>query len=487
MKSSAFREGLTFDDILLFPNKSDVVDFSKIDLKTAFTRNVKINIPIVSAAMDTVTESQTAIVLAQLGGIGVIHKNLTILQQAAEVEKVKRFENGVITQPVTLGPDHSVQEAVDIMKKYGISGLPICEGTKVVGILTNRDLRFETKFNQPIRNIMTKDNLITAPVGTTLDQAKKILQKHKVEKLLIVDNQNNLRGLITIKDIFKNINYPLAAKDSRGRLLVAAAIGVEPSLERVEALVSAGVDVISIDKAHGWTTSVIEKVRAVKKNFKRIDVIAGNIVEGAAAEALIEAGADAVKVGIGPGSICTTRIIAGVGVPQISAIMDCVEVARQKKIPVIADGGIKYSGDIVKAIGVGASTVMLGNLLAGTDSTPGEVIYYQGRSYKIYRGMGSVEAMKEGGRERYFQSDEFDINKLIPEGIVGRVPYKGKLEDVVYQLCGGLKSGMVYTGARSIPELQERARFVRITGAGLAESHPHDVSIVKEAPNYRTN
>lgn len=485
MKSSAFREGLTFDDILLFPNKSDV-DFSKIDLKTKFTRNVEINIPIVSAAMDTVTESQTAITLAQLGGIGVIHKNMSILQQATEVEKVKRFENGVITQPVTLGPDHSVQEAVDIMKKYGISGLPICEGTKVVGILTNRDLRFETKFNQPIRNIMTKEKLVTAPVDTTLEQAKAILQKHKIEKLLIVDKQNNLKGLITIKDIFKNINYPLAAKDGRGRLLVAAAIGVEPSLERVEALIAAGVDVISIDKAHGWTTSVIEKVRAVKKSFKEIDIVAGNIVEGAAAEALIEAGADAVKVGIGPGSICTTRVISGVGVPQISAVMDCVEAAKQRNVPVIADGGIKFSGDIVKAIGVGASTVMLGNLLAGTDATPGEVVYYQGRSYKIYRGMGSVEAMKEGGRERYFQSEEFDINKLIPEGIVGRVPYKGKLEDVVYQLTGGLKSGMVYTGARSIPELHERARFVRITGAGLAESHPHDVSIVKEAPNYRT-
>ncbi len=486
MKSTTFREGLTFDDILMYPNKSNV-DFSKISLKTKLTRNVEINIPIVSAAMDTVTESKTAIVLAQLGGIGVIHKNMTVQQQATEVEKVKRFENGVITQPITLSPDHSVQDAVDVMKKYEISGLPICIGTKIAGILTNRDLRFETKFNQPIKNIMTKENLVTAPVDTTLEQAKAILQKHKIEKLLIVDKDNNLKGLITIKDIFKNINYPLAAKDSRGRLLVAAAIGVEPSLERVEALIAAGADVISIDKAHGWTNSVIEKARSVKKHFKHIELIAGNIVEGAAAEALIEAGADAVKVGIGPGSICTTRIISGVGVPQITAVMDCVEVAKKSGVPVIADGGIKYSGDIVKALGVGASTVMLGNLLAGTDATPGEIVYYQGRSYKIYRGMGSVEAMKEGGRERYFQSDEFDMNKLIPEGIVGRVPYKGTLEDVVYQLTGGLRSGMVYIGASTIDELHSNARFVRITGAGLAESHPHDVSIVKEAPNYRTN
>lgn len=485
MKSSTIREGLTFDDILLLPCQSNV-DYPRISLKTRLTRNIELNIPIVSAAMDTVTESRTAIVLAQLGGIGVIHKSMPFTIQATEVEKVKRFENGVITTPITLSPDRSVQEAVDIMKKYEISGLPICEGTKIVGILTNRDLRFEKKFNQPISNIMTKENLITAPVGTTLEQAKAILQKHKIEKLLIVDKDRNLKGLITIKDIFKNINYPLSAKDSRGRLLVAAAIGVEPSLDRVAALIEAGADVISIDKAHGWTDTVIEKVKMVKKNFKNIDIIAGNIVESAAAEALIEAGADAVKVGIGPGSICTTRIIAGVGVPQITAIMDCAEAAKKSGVPIIADGGIKYSGDIVKALAVGASTVMLGNVLAGTDTTPGEIVYYQGRSYKIYRGMGSVEAMKEGGRERYFQSDEFDINKLIPEGIVGRVPYKGALEDVIYQLSGGLRSGMVYTGSQTIKDLQVNARLIRITNAGLAESHPHDVNIVKEAPNYKT-
>jgi len=485
MAKKEIKRCLTFDDILILPNKSDI-EFNDIDLKTKITRNFTINIPILSASMDTVTESKTAIVLAQLGGLGVIHRNLNPQAQAEEVEKVKRFESGVIPNPVTLGPDASVKEAVDVMKKFNISGLPILQGRKLIGILTSRDLNFIRNFNQPVRNVMTKDNLVTAAVGTTTEQAKKILQKHKVEKLPILDKDGNFKGLITIKDIFKNINYPLSAKDKKDRLLAAAAIGAETSLERADALVQAGVDILVVDKAHAYTSAVLAKVKAVKKQYKHIDVIAGNIVEKEAAKALIEAGADAIKVGIGPGSICTTRVIAGVGMPQISAVMECVEVASRSGIPVIADGGIKYSGDIVKALAVGAGSVMLGNLLAGTDTTPGEIVYYQGRSYKVYRGMGSVEAMKEGGKERYFQSSEYDVNKFIPEGIVGRVPYKGALEEVVYQLIGGLKSGMVYTGSKTLAELRKKARIVEITGAGLQESHPHDISIIKEAPNYRT-
>jgi IMP dehydrogenase len=484
-KKKEIQRSLTFDDILILPNRSDV-EFADIDLRTRITRNLSVNIPVVSAAMDTVTESRTAIVLAQLGGLGVIHRNLTIQAQAEEVEKVKRFESGVIPNPVTLGPDASVKDAVDQMKKYNISGLPILQGRKLVGILTSRDLNFIRNFNQPVRNVMTKENLVTAPVGTTTEQAKKILQKHKVEKLPILDKDGNFKGLITIKDIFKNINYPLAAKDRKDRLLSAAAVGAEASLERADALVRAGVDILVVDKAHAYTSAVLSKVKAIKKQYRNVDVIAGNIVEKEAARALIEAGADAIKVGIGPGSICTTRVIAGVGMPQISAVMECVEVASRAKVPVIADGGIKYSGDIVKALAVGASTVMLGNLLAGTDTTPGEIVYYQGRSYKMYRGMGSVEAMKEGGKERYFQAAEFDVNKFIPEGIVGRVPYKGMLEEVIYQLIGGLKSGMVYTGSKTLADLRKKARIVEITNAGLQESHPHDISIMKEAPNYRT-
>jgi IMP dehydrogenase len=484
-KQASIRKCLTFDDILILPNRSDV-EFEDISLATRFSRNVSLNIPLVSAAMDTVTESRTAIVLAQLGGLGVIHRNLSIQSQADEIEKVKRFESGVIPNPVTLGPDASVKEAVELMKKYNISGLPILQGRKLVGILTSRDLNFISNFNQPVRNVMTRENLVTAPINTTMEQAKKILQKHKVEKLPLLDKDGNFKGLITIKDIFKNINYPLAAKDSKDRLIAAAALGVEPSLERAGALVEAGVDVIVVDKAHAFTSGVIDKVKSVKKNFKNVDVVAGNIVEREAARALIQAGADGLKIGIGPGSICTTRVIAGVGMPQISAVMECAMEAAKSKIPVIADGGIKYSGDIVKALAVGGSTVMLGNLLAGTDTTPGEVVYYQGRSYKVYRGMGSVEAMKEGGKERYFQAGEFDVSKLIPEGIVGRVPYKGALEEVIYQLLGGLKSGMVYTGSRTLADLRKRSRIVEITGPGLTESHPHDVSIIKEAPNYRT-
>jgi len=483
-KNNNIRKALTFDDILILPNKSDV-NFDNISLKTKFSRNVNLNIPIVSAAMDTVTESKTAIVLALLGGIGVIHRNLSIQAQAEEVEKVKRFESGIIPDPITLGPDALVSEAVELMKKYNISGLPILQGRKLVGIITRRDLNFVTNFNQQVKNVMTKDNLITAPVGTTMEQAKKILQKHKVEKLPLLDKDGNFKGMITIKDIFKNINYPMAAKDSKGRLLVAAAIGVEPSMERADSLVQAGVDVLVVDKAHAYTTSVIEKVKVLKKRFKYVDVVVGNVVEREATKELLKVGADGIKVGVGPGSICTTRVITGVGMPQISAIMDCFLETSKAKVPLIADGGIKYSGDIVKALAVGASTVMLGNILAGTDATPGEIIYYQGRSYKIYRGMGSVEAMKEGGKERYFQAEEFDVNKLIPEGIVGRVPYKGSLEEIVYQLVGGIKSGMVYTGSKNIQELRLKARIVEITNAGLKESHPHDVSIIKEAPNYR--
>jgi IMP dehydrogenase len=481
---SKIRDGLTFDDILILPNKSNV-DYKKLDLRSRVTRNYTINIPILSAAMDTVTESKTAIVLAQLGGVGVIHKNLSVPDQAQEVQKVKRYENGVISEPITLGPDNSVKEAVALLKKYEISGLPIVKHGKLVGILTNRDLRFEKKYNQPISNIMTKHNLIVAKVGTTLEQAKAILQKHKIEKLPIVDRDGRLKGLITIKDIFKNINYPLSTQDRHGRLLVAAAVGAEASMERVDAIVMAGADIVVIDKAHGFTDAVIEKVRAVKKSFKKIEIIAGNVVEPGAVKALIAAGADAIKVGIGPGSICTTRVISGVGMPQITAVMDCVAAAKKADVPIIADGGIKYSGDIVKALAIGASTVMLGNLLAGTDTTPGEIVYYQGRSYKIYRGMGSVDAMKEGSRERYFQEDEFDPNKLIPEGIVGRIPFKGSFEQVIYQLVGGIKSGMVYTGAQTLKDLRRKAKIVRITSAGLHESHPHDVNIVKEEPNYR--
>ena len=480
----AIKEALTFDDILILPNKSNV-DYNQIDLKTKISRNVTLNIPIVSAAMDTVTESRTAIVMAQLGGLGVIHKNLSIQSQAQEVEKVKRFEHGVIATPITLGPDASVQEAVDLMKKYGISSFPIVKGSKLIGILTNRDLRFEKKFNQPVKDIMTKDNLITAPEGTTLEKAKGILQKHKVEKLPIVDKDGNLKGLITVKDIFKAINYPLAARDKKGRLIVGAAVGAEAGNDRVDALFQVGVDIIFIDKAHGYTNQVLAKIRSLKKSYAHLDIVAGNIVDPEAALAMIEAGADGVKVGIGPGSICTTRVISGVGMPQITAVTDCVEAAKKKGIPVISDGGIKYSGDIVKALACGASTVMLGNLLAGTDTTPGEVVYYQGRSYKIYRGMGSVDAMKEGSRERYFQGDEFDVSKLVPEGIVGRTPYKGSLEGVVYQLVGGIKSGMIYAGAQDLRELVKKARIIKMTKAGLTESHPHDIDIVKEEPNYR--
>ena len=475
--------GLTFDDILLLPNKSNV-DYNNINLQTYLTKNIKLNIPIISAAMDTVTESATAIALAQLGGVGIIHKNLSPSEQAAEVKKVKRAENGIITEPISIEPNLTVADAKKIMKSYNISGLPVVKKNVLVGILTNRDLRFEENDAKKIKDVMTR-RLITAKEGTTLEKAKKILQKNKIEKLPIVDDKNYLRGLITIKDIINNLTYPNSSKDRNGRLLVGAAVGAEPHDERVALLIEAGADIIVVDKAHGFTDAVIKKVKFIKRRYENVEVIAGNVVTGEATEALINAGADAVKVGIGPGSICTTRVIAGVGMPQIMAVRESVQVSKKYKIPVIADGGIKYSGDIVKAIAVGASTVMLGNLLAGTQESPGEVVYYQGRSYKVYRGMGSVEAMKEGGKERYFQKDEFDINKLVPEGIVGRVPYKGPVEGIIHQLVGGIKSGMVYTGANTLKELQKKAKFVRITASGLQESHPHDINIVKEAPNYR--
>ncbi|MBO8167670.1 MAG: IMP dehydrogenase [Thermoanaerobacteraceae bacterium] len=475
------KEGLTFDDVLLIPAASSVLP-SEVDVTTRLTRRIKLNIPIVSAGMDTVTEARLAIAIAREGGIGVIHKNMSIEQQAMEVDKVKRSEHGIITDPVYLSPEHKISDAVKIMERYHISGVPITEGTRLVGILTNRDLRFEKNYDQPIGKVMTKDNLVTAPVGTTLEEAKEILQKYKVEKLPIVDENFNLKGLITIKDIEKARKHPNSAKDDRGRLRVAAAVGVgADTMERAEALVGAGVDAIVVDTAHGHARGVIDTVRKLKQAFKDTDIIAGNVATAEATEDLIKAGADAVKVGVGPGSICTTRVVAGIGVPQLTAISDCAQVAAKYDIPIIADGGIKYSGDIPKAIAAGADSVMIGSLLAGTEESPGEIDIYQGRSYKVYRGMGSLGAMKAGSKDRYFQEDS---KKLVPEGIEGRVPYKGPLAETVYQLVGGLRAGMGYCGAENIKALQEKGRFVRITSAGLKESHPHDVTITKEAPNY---
>jgi len=479
--------GLTFDDVLLVPAESAVLP-KDVDTRTRLTRNIQLNIPIVSAAMDTVTEARMAIALAREGGIGIIHRNLSIEEQVAEVDKVKRSESGMIVEPVTLRPTDKVRDALAVMERYHISGVPITdEEGRLVGILTNRDLRFEDDLDQPVANLMTKENLITAPVGTTLDEAREILHKYKIEKLPVVDEHGILKGLITVKDIQKRIQYPNATKDAQGRLRVGAAVGVGPdALERAAALVEEGVDVLVVDTAHGHSRAVIEMVRAIKSRWD-VDVIAGNIATGEAARALIEAGADAVKVGVGPGSICTTRVVAGVGVPQITAIMDVARVARAYGVPVIADGGIQYSGDIAKAIAAGADSVMLGSLLAGVDESPGEVILYQGERFKEYRGMGSIGAMKARSysKDRYFQQDVDSIAKLVPEGIEGRVPYKGPLANVVYQLVGGLRAAMGYCGARTIRELQEKARFIQMTNAGLRESHPHDVIITKEAPNYR--
>ena len=479
------KEGLTFDDVLLIPQKSEVTP-NMVDLSTHLTKRIKLNIPFMSSAMDTVTEASMAIAIAREGGIGIIHKNMTIEEQAAEVDKVKRSENGVIANPFSLSADHTLKDADDLMGRYKISGVPICDENNVlVGIITNRDLRFEEDFTKKIDDVMTKENLITAPVGTTLKEAQAILSTHKIEKLPIVDEGNHLKGLITIKDIEKAIRYPNSARDKDGRLLAGAAIGVtDDCLDRVAALVGAGVDVVCLDSAHGHSMNIMNKVREIKKAYPELQVIAGNIATAEAAKALIEAGADCIKVGIGPGSICTTRIIAGIGVPQITAIYDVSEVAKKYGIPVIADGGIKYSGDCVKAIAAGADVVMMGSLLAGCDESPGEFEIYQGRRFKVYRGMGSLAAMEKGSKDRYFQVGS---KKLVPEGVEGRVPYKGPLSDTIFQLIGGMRSGMGYCGTPTIPYLKENGKFIRITGAGLKESHPHDIYITKEAPNYSYN
>lgn len=478
-------EYLTFDDVLLVPGYSEVLP-KDVDVSTQLTRGIRLNIPLVSAAMDTVTEARTAIALAQEGGIGIIHRNLSIADQALEVDKVKKSESGMILNPITVHPDQKIYEALELMKRYRISGVPVTKDGKLVGILTNRDLRFEKRLDEKISTVMTKENLITAPVGISLEESKEILHRHRIEKLLVVDEHNNLKGLITIKDIEKMRKYPNSCKDPLGRLRVGAAIGPgKDREERVEALIKAGVDVLVVDTAHGHSKDVIETVLDIKENYPDIQVIAGNVATREGVLALIKAGADGVKVGVGPGSICTTRIIAGVGVPQLSAIMETAEVSKKYGVPIIADGGIKFSGDITKAIAAGASSVMIGNLFAGTDETPGEIVLYQGRSYKVYRGMGSIEAMKEGSKDRYFQEGVESETKLVPEGIEGRVPYRGALSFCVQQLVGGLKAGMGYVGARNISELQEKAKFIRITSSGLKESHVHDVIITKEAPNYR--
>jgi len=476
------KEGLTFDDVLLVPRKSSILP-RDADVSTVLSPSVKLNIPLISAGMDTVTESALAIAIAREGGIGIIHKNMSVTQQAEEVDRVKRSESGVITNPFSLTPEHHVYDAEELMGKYRISGVPIVDDdSKLVGILTNRDLRFVHDYSIKITEVMTRDNLVTAPVGTTLQQAEGILQRHKIEKLPLVDETNTLKGLITIKDIEKAIQFPNAAKDQHGRLLVGAAVGVsKDTFERVEALVHAGVDLLVIDSAHGHHIDIVTMVRKLREKYPDLTIVAGNVATGEGTRDLIEAGASVVKVGMGPGSICTTRIISGMGVPQITAIYDCASVAREYNIPIIADGGIKYSGEIAKAIAAGASCVMLGSLFAGTEESPGEFEIYQGRRYKSYRGMGSIGAMKEGSKDRYFQEND---SKLVPEGIEGRVSYKGPLKDVIHQLIGGLRSGMGYCGTASIEELKNDTQFVRISGAGLRESHAHDVQITKEAPNY---
>jgi IMP dehydrogenase len=480
-------EYLTFDDVMLVPAYSAVLP-KDVDTSAQLTRTIRLNIPLVSAAMDTVTESRTAICMAQEGGIGVVHRNLSVERQTLEIDKVKKSESGMILDPITMHPDQKIYEAMEVMKKYRISGVPITKEGKLVGILTNRDLRFERRLDEKISVVMTKDRLITVPVGTTLEAAKEILHKNRIEKLLVVDEHNNLKGLITIKDIEKMRKYPNSCKDSFGRLRVGAAIGPGKDREaRTEALVQAGADVLVVDTAHGHSQDVLEAIRDTKKNFPNIQVIGGNVATQEGALSLVEAGVDGIKVGVGPGSICTTRVIAGVGIPQLSAIMQASEVSKRYDVPIIADGGIKFSGDITKAIGAGAHSVMIGNLFAGTDESPGEIVLYQGRSYKVYRGMGSLEAMKEneGSRSRYFQEDVESESKLVPEGIEGRVPYRGVLSYCIQQLIGGLKAGMGYVGAGDIAELRQKTRFIRITSSGLRESHVHDVIITKEAPNYR--
>ena len=483
MLDGPIPEALTFDDVLLVPAKSAILP-TQVDTRTLLTRNISLNIPIVSAAMDTVTESRLAIALAQQGGIGIMHRTMSIAQQASEIDKVKRSESGMIVDPVTVRPDSRISDALEIMRKYKISGVPVTHHGKLVGILTNRDLRFETRLELPVENAMTKENLITVPVGTTLDDAEEILHRHRVEKLLVVDEEFNLKGLITVKDIQKRIKYPSAAKDAQGRLRVGAAVGVAGDfVERAEELVKAKADVIVVDTAHGHSTRVMEAVKLLKQRFPQVDLVAGNVATFEGASDLIALGVDGLKVGIGPGSICTTRVVTGAGVPQITAIADCARAAHPAKVPIIADGGIKFSGDITKAIAAGASTVMIGSLFAGTEESPGETILYQGRTFKSYRGMGSISAMAAGSGDRYAQEGE--VAKLVPEGIEGRVPYKGLLAEMVLQLVGGLRSGMGYCGCTSIEGLQQKAQFMRITSAGLRESHVHDVIITKEAPNYR--
>ncbi|MBQ2745779.1 MAG: IMP dehydrogenase [Lachnospiraceae bacterium] len=474
-------EGITFDDVLLVPQYSEVTQ-NMVDLSTNLTKTIKLNIPMMSAGMDTVTEHRMAIAMARQGGIGIIHKNMSVEAQAEEVDKVKRSENGVITDPFSLSPEHTLQDANELMGKFRISGVPITENGKLVGIITNRDLKFETDFSKKIKESMTSEGLITAKQGITLEEAKEILAKSRKEKLPLVDDDFNLKGLITIKDIEKQIKYPLAAKDAQGRLLCGAAVGITKNImERVAALVKSKVDVIVLDSAHGHSRNIMEAVKQIKAAYPDLQVIAGNVATGAATKALIEAGADAVKVGIGPGSICTTRVVAGIGVPQISAVMDCYEAAKEYGVPVIADGGIKFSGDMTKAIAAGANVCMMGSIFAGCDEAPGTFELYQGRKYKVYRGMGSIAAMENGSKDRYFQTD---AKKLVPEGVEGRVAYKGTLEDTVFQLMGGLRAGMGYCGAPTIEALKEKGQFVKISAASLKESHPHDIHITKEAPNY---
>jgi IMP dehydrogenase len=475
---------LTFDDVLLVPGRTKVKP-NDVDISTRLINKIRINIPVVSAAMDTVTESATAIAIAREGGIGIIHKNLSVEEQATEVEKVKKSESGMIVDPVTMEPQQKLSEALEVMSRYGISGVPITEGGKLVGILTHRDVRFETNLNKRISGIMTSENLVTALEGITMEESKKILHKHRIEKLLVVDKKGNLKGLITVKDIEKIQKYPSASKDKLGRLLAGAAIGVGPDRKaRTEALLKSGADVLVIDTAHGHSQDVIDAVKDTKRKYPECNLMAGNVATREGTENLIKAGVDAVKVGMGPGSICTTRVIAGVGVPQVTAIMECASAAKKYKVPVIADGGIKYSGDITKAIAAGAHAVMIGSIFAGADESPGETVLFQGRSYKVYRGMGSLEAMKKGGKDRYFQAEIENATKLVPEGIEGRVPYRGPLSMTIYQLVGGLRAGMGYVGCKNIQELRTKSKFVQITSSGLQESHVHNVIITKEAPNY---
>jgi IMP dehydrogenase len=485
MTDDRIREGLTFDDVLLVPGGSEVLP-RDVELRTQLTPEISLEIPLLSAAMDTVTEHETAICMAQNGGIGIVHRNMAVERQAAEIDKVKRSESGMIVDPITMSPERPIHEALEVMRRYRISGVPITREGKAVGILTNRDLRFVKDITAPISAVMTTEGLVTVPPGTTMELAKELLHRHRIEKLLVVDEAGMLRGLITIKDIEKSERFPHASKDALGRLRCGAAVGAgDDSLDRARALVGAGVDVIVVDSAHGHSQGVLDTVQRLRREFAELPVIGGNVATGEGTEALIKAGVSAVKVGVGPGSICTTRVVAGVGVPQFTAVLDAAQVAARFGIPVIADGGVKYSGDLVKALAAGSSSVMIGSLFAGTDEAPGEVVLYQGRSFKVYRGMGSIGAMADGSRDRYFQGDVEEPGKLVPEGIEGRVPYRGSLSNSVYQLLGGLRSGMGYCGATSLPDLRAKARFVRISAAGLQESHVHDVIVTKEAPNYR--